>query len=91
MPTMNNVSSTVLDRVLDPFVECLSPGAARALTKFRFSPDLRERLASLAEKCNLGKLSPKEKCEYEAYVRAIDLVALLQSKARRFLKSHRKQ
>ena len=37
------------------------------------------------KKANEGQLSPSERDEYAAYVRAIDLVSILQSKARRFL------
>ena len=74
---MNRISQTgVLDRILDPFAEALTPAAARALVKFRADDETQARIAVLAEKCNEGRLSPKERSEYEAYVRAIDLVAV---------------
>ena len=36
----------------------------------------------LAEKSTEGKLSPEERAEYEAYIDAIDVISLLQAKAR---------
>ena len=85
--TSPSTDSALLDRILDPFTRTLTPTAARALVKFRAGPDVQARIAELAEKCNEGQLTPKERAEYEAYVRAGDLVAILQSKARRYLKS----
>ncbi|MBY0522119.1 MAG: hypothetical protein K2R98_01900 [Gemmataceae bacterium] len=81
--------AAVLDRILDPLAESLTPAAARALVKFRADPATQARIAMLADKCNAGSLSAKERAEYEAYVGAIDLVAILQSKARRVLKSRK--
>jgi hypothetical protein len=39
----------------------------------------------LAKKCNLGKLTPEERSEYESYVSFGTFVALLKSKARLLL------
>ncbi len=46
----------------------------------------KHRLHCAAEKCNEGELTAKERAEYGAYVKAGDLISILQSKARRFLK-----
>ena len=35
-------------------------------------------VARLADKCNEGRLTVRERAEYESYVRAIDLIAILQ-------------
>lgn len=83
-------TAEVLDRILNPLAECLTPAAARALVKFRADPSTQAHIAALAEKCNDGRLSPKERAEYESYVHAIDLIAVLQSKARRVLKSRKR-
>ena len=45
----------------------------------------------MADKCNEGQLSPEERAEYEALVRAIDFITILQSKARRRLAKTRKR
>jgi hypothetical protein len=83
---MENASNTaVLDRLLDPLARRLTPAAARALVDFRADAPTRARIADLADKCNEGCLTPGERAEYDAYVRAIDFIAILQSKARRVL------
>jgi hypothetical protein len=78
-------AATVLDRILDPLARCLTPAAARAVVKYRADRATRAHIAELADKCNEGQLTPREREEYEAYVRAIDLIAILQSKARQLL------
>jgi hypothetical protein len=80
-----------LDRILDPLTRCLTPAAARALIGFRADSVTQARIAELADKCNEGELTPAERIEYEAYVRAIDLVTILQSKARRLIGKTRKR
>lgn len=74
-----------LDRLLGPLADALTPAAARAVVNFRADPSTQARIAELAEKCNEGQLTRKERDEYEVYVRALDLIAILQSKARRIL------
>jgi hypothetical protein len=81
----HEANTAVLDRLLDPLARRLTPAAARALVEFRTDPDTQTRIAELGERCNEGTLSLEEKAEYEAYVRAIDFIAILQSKARRML------
>jgi|ERR1051326_3311911 hypothetical protein len=77
----------VLNRLLDPISRRLTPAAARALVELRMDPADQERVAELAEKCNDGELTTKERAEYAAYVKAGDIISILQSKARRFLKN----
>jgi hypothetical protein len=81
----------VLDRLLDPLARCLTPAAARALVRFRADSATQARIAELADKCNEGQLTRPERAEYAAYLRAIDLIAILQSKARRLLARVRKR
>jgi len=88
---MKTVEPPVLDRLLEPLARSLTPAGARALVKFRADAATRAHIADLAEKCNDGQLTPRERAEYEAYVRAIDLIAILQSKARRLLAKSRKR
>ena len=77
----------VLDRLLDPVVRCLSPRAARALVGLRADEEAQTRVRELAEKCNEGTLSAEERAEYEAYVMAANIVAILQAKARARLRA----
>lgn len=44
------------------------------------------RVTELAEKCNQGLLTPVEQKEYETYVHVGNLIAILQAKARLYLK-----
>ena len=88
---MQTLKPPPLDRLLEPLALGLTPAAARALVNFRADSETQERIAELAEKCNEGQLTPQERQEYEAFVRAIDLIAILQSKARRLLARNRKR
>ena len=79
---MGNSSTAVLDRVLDPLARSLRPAAAKAIVDFRVDPPTQARIDELADKCTEGQLTAAERREYEAYVEVIDLIAILQSKAR---------
>jgi hypothetical protein len=72
----------ILDRVLDPFTECLTPQSARKIVAFHPDPETLVRVDELAAKANIGQLSDAERNEYRDYVEAFDLVAILKSKAR---------
>jgi hypothetical protein len=72
----------VLDRLLDPVGRCLSPRAARQLAALRADEEAQARVHELAEKCNEGTLTAEERAEYESYVMAANVVAILQAKAR---------
>jgi hypothetical protein len=80
-----------LDRILDPLARCLTPAAARAVVDMRADPETQARIAELADKCNEGLLTRAERREYDAFVRAIDLVSILQSKARQVIAKPRKR
>ena len=83
---MNNSSSTsVLDRVLDPFTECLTPEVARRIVDLRADAATQARLDQLADMANEGILSNDERAEYEKYLDAFHFVTILQAKARTFL------
>ncbi len=84
------IENGVLDRMLDPLSDCLTPAMARRLAKFRADWATQARVDELATKCNEGELTPAERREYEAYVRAIHLISILQSKARMVLAKNRK-
>jgi hypothetical protein len=79
--------NAVLDRMLNPVAECFTPDVARKIANLQADETTQNRLDELAEKANEGSLTPAEREEYEACVEAIDLIALLQAKARSVLKT----
>jgi inactivated superfamily I helicase len=76
---------SVLDKLLEPVGQSLTPDVARALIGIRADDDTQARIDELADKCTEGTLTSAERSEYEAYVAAIELVSILQAKARRVL------
>ncbi len=88
---MQTLKPPPLDRLLEPLARSLTPAAARALVNFRADRETQVLISDLADKCNEGRLTRQERQEYEAFVRAIDLIAILQSKARRLLAKNRKR
>jgi hypothetical protein len=83
---MKTLERPVLDKVIDPLTSILTPEVAHRLVSFRFDQKTQMKIDKLARKCNEGRLSEAERTEYEAYVYAIDFIAILQAKARAFLK-----
>jgi hypothetical protein len=83
--TLDMATATVLDRIFDPLGDVLTPESARRLVAWRADDETQQRLDELGDKCNEGELTAAEREEYEAYVRAIDFIAILQAKARAVL------
>ena len=79
--------TSVLDRLLEPVGRALSRSAARKLISLRADEQTQVRVHELAEKCDEGTLAPDEHDEYEAYIMAANVVAILQAKARARLTS----
>ena len=77
----------ILDEVLDPVGQCLTPDVAARIAALRASPETQRRLDELAEKNSAGALTPQEESEYTAYVEALDVIAVLQAKARQALRA----
>ena len=82
---MNN-GTAILERLIEPDQDDLSPAAAEYLLRLDFPRKDHERLQRLSAKASAGTLSAKERTELDDYLRIADLLALLQSKARRALK-----
>jgi hypothetical protein len=90
MKTLNrNLEYQALDRLLNPLSECFTPAVARRLVNYRADAATQARIEELANKCNEGELTAVERREYESYVRGINLISILQSKARALLKNHK--
>ncbi len=71
-----------LARILDPVAACFTPEVASRVVHLPTDAALQLRIDELASKCNEGGLSPEEEEEYDSYVRGMDVVAILQAKAR---------
>jgi hypothetical protein len=85
MAPMGTSDVSALDRLLDPLARRLPREAARAIADYHVDPQTQALIDELANKCNEGKLTEEERQAYASYVEAIDLIAILQDKAREFL------
>jgi len=74
-----------LDRLLNPVADTFSKAQARKILEIRVDPELQARIEILREKANEGALSPDEDAEYRDFVEALDVVSILQAKARAIL------
>jgi hypothetical protein len=79
------VPSHVLNRLVDPLSEFLTPESAKRLLKLRADPRLQAQVDLLAEKSSAGTLTTQERLEYGHYVSFGTFIALLKSKARKLL------
>lgn len=83
MATIND--KLVLDQLLDPVTRCLTPEAARSLLDLRAPAAAQSRIEELADKSSAGTLTPEEISEYDSYLSAGNVIAVLQAKARAML------
>jgi hypothetical protein len=72
----------IVSRVIDQSNPTMTPEAAMAILKLRYSEDDHARMAELAAKSNEGRLTEDERIELQSYVQAGDFLSLLKSKAR---------
>ncbi len=82
-------ASSLMDRLVDPLVECLTADTAKRLLSIKADPHLRARMEELAEKSTEGALTPEERREYASYVSFGTFAAILKSKARKLLAKKR--
>ena len=75
-----------LDRLLEPLAGCLSPDVAAKVADLRADDTMQARIDYLAERSNEGLLTAEEREEYAGYLHAIDVIAVLQAKARSSLR-----
>src|SRR3954470_11413972 len=76
----------VLDRLLNPVRDVLTPEVARAIADLRADETTQARLDDLADRHHEGQLSAEELAEYQTLVSGINLISVLQAKARSVLK-----
>ncbi len=73
---------SLLDRVLDPFTECLTAEVAERIVNLRADAQTQARVDELADKANEGALSTEEESEYDMYRDAFHFITMVQAKAR---------
>jgi hypothetical protein len=78
-------STPLLDQLVAPLGDCLTPESARRLLALRADPKLQARVDNLAQRHSRGLLTPEEQAEYSGYVSFDTFVAILKSKARQLL------
>jgi hypothetical protein len=54
------MNTTILDQIIEPFAECLTPEAARKIVAIRADEELQGRVDALADKANAGTLTEIE-------------------------------
>jgi hypothetical protein len=84
----STASSSVLDAFLEPLSQCLDEESARRIAEFRIGPAVQARVDVLAERANEGTLTEEERDEYDSFIDAADLIAILQLKAQQRIRSN---
>jgi len=77
----------LLERLLDSQAGTLSGELARFILSLHFPAMDHARCAELSSKAQEGTLAPEETAELDEYLAASDVLAILQSKARKSLQS----
>ena len=77
-----------LDRFLNPLPTRSHRSLHVRLVDLRADDELQAEIDVLRQKANRGTLSPEEESAYKDFVEAIDVISIIQSKARRFLARH---
>jgi hypothetical protein len=75
-----------LDRLLEPLAASLSPDVAAKVADLRADEAMQNRIDYLADGANEGSLTAEEREEYAGYLHAVDVIAVLQAKARSLLR-----
>ena len=81
-------TTSYLDRLLEPVTEAFTPDVARTIVGLRADPGLEAEIDELRRKANAGTLTAEEDADYRDFVEALDLISIIQAKARRFLAQH---
>lgn len=80
-----NTEAAILARLIQMGQEELSRGAAEYLLSIRFEERDRARMNELSELAQQGKLTAEDQTELDSYIHVGNLIAAMQSKARRAL------
>jgi hypothetical protein len=81
-----NTEAAILGRLMQA-TDSMSRDVAEYLLSIGFDADDTERMNVLAERAREGNLTPQEAAELDSYLHVGSFLSILQSKARRLLKS----
>jgi hypothetical protein len=79
----------MFDRMLNPIRDALTPEVAQAIVDLRADATVQARIEDLADRHHEGQLTADELAEYANLVGAVNMIAVLQAKARSVLKARR--
>ena len=77
---MTTLDSASLHKFLLHFTDTLTPELAEHFATLPPDPEFQQRLDELGQLANEGKLSDEQRREYDTYVEAMDVIALLRVK-----------
>ena len=75
----------VLDRLVTPLGDCLTPESARRLLALKPDPEIQAHVDELATRHTEGQLTSPEQAEDGRFVSYATFIAILKSKARQLL------
>jgi len=74
-----------LDRMLQPVTDAMIAEFANKLIALRADDELLSHIEQLRGKANDGTMTAEEEAKYREFVEAVDVISILQAKARRVL------
>ncbi len=77
-----------LDRFLEPVTDAMTPEFAQVVVNLRADAETQSEIDVLRKKANQGTLSAEEDAAYKEFVEAVEVISIIQSKARRYLAKH---
>jgi hypothetical protein len=80
--------ATILDKMLKPATDQMPVQFARQLLALRADVELMAKIDDLRSKANSGSITQAEDAEYKEFVEAVDILSLLQARARSIIASH---
>jgi hypothetical protein len=87
IPATGTSEAAIFSRIFVDGRRSLTPELARHILTLEFSDDDKTRMHELAVKNQEGRISSEELQDLDSYIKVADLVAILQSKARKFLRT----
>jgi hypothetical protein len=82
----SNTEAGILTRLIQTREEPLSRGTAQYFLSLRFDDGDIARMNDLSEIARVGQLSTADQAELDSYIHVINLLAVMQSKARQSLR-----
>lgn len=80
-------NSAIIDDILQPLTQSLTPESAAVLAGFKVSEPVRRRVSELAAKANEGTLTDEERAEYETHLQYASVLNVIKAKAKAVAKS----